>query len=61
MPLTKGFKALWGALEGEYLGKPVPKKYQDRYGKRYDKKDVKEFAYALANSRGIKTDLGKKN
>lgn len=60
MPKTKVFKELLGSMEEEYLGEPVPKKYQNRYGKRYDKKDVISFAYATAKSKGIKIDLKKK-
>lgn len=60
MPLTKDFKKLLGSMEGEYIGKKVPKQYQNRYGKTYDKKDVKSFSYAVAKSKGIKIDLGRK-
>lgn len=56
MPHTKSFKELLGSMEGEYLGKPVKKKYQKRYGKVYDKKEVKSFAYAVAKSKGIRID-----
>jgi len=58
MPYTKGFKELLENLEETYLGEPVPKKYQKRYGKRYDKKEIKSLGYAIAKSRGIKTDKG---
>ena len=60
MPYTKDFSKLLKNLDMEYLGAPVPKKYQERYGKRYDKKDVKSFAYAVAYSKGIKVHKGKK-
>lgn len=56
MPKSKGFKKLLGSMTEEYLGDPVPKKYQNRYGKTYDKSDIKSFAYAVAKSKGIKID-----
>lgn len=56
MPYSKSFKKLLGSLEDEYLGDEVPLKYRKKYGKRYDKKDIKSFGYALAKSRGIKID-----
>jgi hypothetical protein len=59
MPKTKAFKELLVNLRENYLGKEVPLPYQKRYGKRYDPKDIKQFGYALAKSRGIKTDLRK--
>lgn len=56
MPTSKAFKKLKENLMNEYLGDPVPSEYQNRYGKRYDKKDIKSFAYAVAKSRGIKIE-----
>ena len=56
MPFTKQFKKLKANLFREYLGKPVPSEYQKRYGKRYDKKDIEKFAYAVAKSKKIKID-----
>lgn len=56
MPKTKEFHKIERSLSLEYLGKKVPTKYQDRYGKVYDKKDIKSFSYAVAKSRGIKTE-----
>lgn len=57
MPKTKEFIKLQKAIKAEYLGKPVPKKYQKRYGKRYGPKDVKSLAFATAKSKKIKIDL----
>jgi len=57
MPRTKEFIKLQKAIKAEYLGKPVPKKYQKRYGKRYDLKDVKSLAFAIAKTKKIKIDL----
>ena len=54
MPFTKDFKKLLGSLEEEYLGEPVPKKFQKRYGKRYDNKDIKSLGFAVAKSKKIK-------
>ena len=56
MPHTKEFKELLAALDEEYTGKPVPLKYQKRYGKRYDKNEIKSLGYAIAKSKGIKID-----
>ena len=60
MPYTKQFINLLGSLEENYLGEPVPKKYQKRYGKFYDKIDIKQFGYAIAKAKGIKIDKGGK-
>lgn len=56
MPYTKSFNELLKATKEQYLGKKVPKKYQKRYGKRYDKEEVKQVAFAIAKSRGLKID-----
>jgi len=53
MPYTKGFKKLLGSLSDSYEGEKVPKEYQKSYGKRYDKKEIKSIAYAIAKSKGI--------
>lgn len=60
MVYTESFKKLIGVMTEEYLGKQVPKEFQERYGKTYDKEDIKSFAYAVARSRGIKIDKGGK-
>lgn len=39
------------SLRENYLGKPVPKKYQKRYGKSYGEKDLEAFAYAILYKR----------
>lgn len=54
MPESKAFKKLKGSLMKQYLNDKVPKEYQSRYGKRYDKKDIKSFAFAVARKKGIK-------
>jgi len=48
MPLTKEFIKLQKAIKKTYLGKPVKKKYQEKYGKKYDIKEVKNIGYAIA-------------
>jgi hypothetical protein len=61
MPYTKAFSKLKKNVKEQYLGKEVPKKYQDRYGKFYDKpSEIKQVAYAIARSRGIKIEKGGK-
>lgn len=56
MPHSKDFKELFKNVKKEYLGKEVPVRFQKRYGKRYDKSEIKSVAYAIAKSRGIKID-----
>ena len=56
MPYTKEFRKLLGSLGEEYLGEPVHKQYQKKYGKIYDKKDIKSLGYAIAKSKKIKID-----
>ena len=56
MPHTKAFKELFKNVNETYLGKPVPKKYKKLYGKKYDKKEIKAVAFAIAKSRGIKIE-----
>ena len=56
MPHTKEFNKLQKNIREEYLGKPVPKRFQNRYGKRYDEEDVEEVSFAVANKLGIKKD-----
>jgi hypothetical protein len=54
MPFTRDFKKLLGSLSEEYEGNKVPKEYQNRYGKRYDKKEILSLGYAIAKSKHIK-------
>jgi len=56
MPTTNAFKELFKNVEKEYLGKPVPKKYQKRYGKIYDKNEMESIAIAISKSKGIPRD-----
>lgn len=56
MPLTKEFKELVESTKHQYLGKKVPKKYQNKYGRVYDLNETKSIAYAIAKSKGIKID-----
>lgn len=54
MAYTKSFKELMKNVEKTYLGNPVKKEYQIKYGKKYDKKEIKEVAFGIAKSKGIK-------
>ena len=54
MPFTNDFKILLGSLNEQYEGSKVPKEYQKRYGKRYDKKEILSLGYAIAKSKHIK-------
>jgi len=56
MPHSKVFRELLKQMEKEYTGKKVPKKFQPKYGKVYQKKETKSIAYAVAKSKGIKID-----
>ena len=56
MPKTKTFLKISREVSKTYLNKPVPMKFQSKYGKLYDKDEVKSIAYAIAKNRGIKTD-----
>lgn len=60
MPKTREFLRLRSSVKHAYLGKKVPKKYQSRYGKRYDKRDITGLSYAIAKSKGIKIDRRRK-
>lgn len=54
MPKTLKFKKLMHNVEHYYTGKPVPLKYQSKYGKRYSLAEAKSVAYAIAKSRGYR-------
>lgn len=56
MPKSNEFYRLRNTLAQTYLGKPVPKKYRKRYGKKYDLTDINEFTFALAKAKGIEVD-----
>ncbi len=51
MPKTKKFLKLIRSVKKQYLGKSVPKKYQAKYGKQYDKDEVLRIAYAIAKKK----------
>jgi len=53
MPQSKAFKHLYSSVKKTYLGKPVKAEYRDKYGKRYDSKEVKSIAIAIAKKRKI--------
>jgi hypothetical protein len=56
MPYSESFNKLFKNVKEQYLGEPVKGKYIKKYGKRYDKKELKSIAFAIAKSRGIKID-----
>lgn len=56
MPYSKEFLQLLINLENEYLGKPVPKQYQKRYGKIYDEDEIKSMGFAIAKKLNIPID-----
>jgi len=56
MPHAAQFDKLMRNVKLEYLGKPVPLKYQNRYGKKYDIKEMKPLAFAIAKSRKMRID-----
>jgi hypothetical protein len=41
MPTTPAFKKLYKNVEKQYLYKDVPSKFKSKYGKKYNKKEVK--------------------
>jgi len=56
MPKTKEFKQILESVKKTYLGKPVKKQYQSKYGKKYDLDEIESVAFAIAKSKGIKID-----
>ena len=54
MPKTKKFLKLMKAVKESYIGKPVPPKYQKKYGKVYDPEEAERIAFAIAKKRGWK-------
>ena len=55
MPKSEKFERLLKAVRKQYLGKEVPKMYRDKYGFRYDEKETKGIAFAIAKKLGIRT------
>lgn len=55
MPKSKKFKELIESMKEHYVGKPVPKKYQKKYGKIYDEDEAVSIAYATAKKLGWRT------
>lgn len=56
MTLTREFKKLLENTKRDYLGKPVPTRFQKLYGKKYNIKDIKPKSHALAKIRGIQIE-----
>ena len=44
----EAFEKLVKKVAEYYVGKPVKKEYQDKYGKTYDEKEAKQVGYAVA-------------
>lgn len=61
MPLTKDFLKFEKRIEREYLGKPVPASFTKKYGKKYNKKDIRPLSYAIAKSLNIQIEKTQKN
>ena len=55
MPKSKKFIKLLREVKEQYLGKKVPEKYRKKYGKIYDKDEVKSIAYSIAKKLGWRT------
>ena len=53
MPETKKQKKIFRSIVKFYKGKPVPEKWQKRYGTKYQKKEAEEIAYAIMKSKGM--------
>ena len=51
MPKSKKFKKLIAGVKEYYIEKPVPKKYQGKYGKVYDEDEAEQIAYAIAKKK----------
>lgn len=58
--LTKDFKRLEKRIEENYLGRPVPVRFQKEFGKIYNLKDIRPKAISLAKNRGIQVEKFKK-
>jgi len=56
MPYAKTFLGLLENVEDTYLGKTPKKKWQKKYGKRYDKSEIKQIAYGIATKNKIRID-----
>lgn len=54
MPYTKSFKKLLRNVRRQYLGKPVKKKYANRYGKKYDEEEILGVGISIAKARKMK-------
>lgn len=55
MPQSRKFGELVRNVKKYYTGKPVPKRYQGKYGKFYDKDEAEEIAFAIASKKHWRT------
>ena len=53
MPTSSAFNKMYESVKKTYLHKDVPVKFKAKYGKKYQAKEIKLVAYAIAKSRGI--------
>ncbi len=57
---SKKLAKLLKSTEKYYAGKKVPKAYQKKYGKTYDKEEARSIGYAIAKREGWKVNRRKK-
>ena len=53
MKYTEDFKQLFKRIERTHLGKPVPFRHKEKYGKIYNKKEILPLTEKIAKKRGI--------
>lgn len=59
MPFTKDFIKLERRIEENYLGRPVPTRFQKEFGKIYNIKEIRPLTFKIAKSRGIQIEKHK--
>ena len=52
MPKSKKFRKLLMVIKKQYVGKPVPPKWKNKYGKIYDEEEAEQIAYAIGKKHG---------
>ncbi len=58
---SKKLTKLLSSTEKYYKGRKVPKAYQKKYGKTYDKKEARSIGYAIAKREGWKVNRRKRS
>lgn len=56
MPFTPKFEKLMGRIEENYLGRPVPVRFQKEFGKIYNIKEILPLSIRIAKRRGVQID-----